>query len=293
MPATFEFFRFRFHFRAVTPTRFPLGKAANAIRGALGLALREVAPPEGFQELFRPEGGRAPSGFADLPRPFVIRAAHLDGVALPAETPFCWDFHAFDLRHPPLDFLRQALARLAEEGIGPSRGRASLERIEQLDLLDRAQPLGDPDDSPAPLAVSLEPGPPAAWVRLRFLTPTELKGEGTLAERPEFGILFSRLRDRIASLCALYGRGPLSIDFSGLGERARNIRLMDCDLKWSRPLRRSSRTGQVHEIGGFTGDAVYEGDLGEFVPWLEAARWTGVGRQTVWGKGDVRVIRAS
>jgi hypothetical protein len=34
----------------------------------------------------------------------------------------------------------------------------------------------------------------------------------------------------------------------------------------------------------------YAGELGEFLPWLRAARWTGVGRQTVWGKGDLRVI---
>ena len=33
-----------------------------------------------------------------------------------------------------------------------------------------------------------------------------------------------------------------------------------------------------------------QGDLAEFLPWLRAARWVGVGRQTVWGKGDVRVL---
>jgi len=45
----------------------------------------------------------------------------------------------------------------------------------------------------------------------------------------------------------------------------------------------------VHSLGGFTGEAEYEGDLAEFLPWLRAARWVGVGRQTVWGKGELRV----
>jgi hypothetical protein len=27
--------------------------------------------------------------------------------------------------------------------------------------------------------------------------------------------------------------------------------------------------------------------LAEFVPFLRAARWTGVGRQTVWGNGEI------
>jgi CRISPR/Cas system endoribonuclease Cas6 (RAMP superfamily) len=56
--------------------------------------------------------------------------------------------------------------------------------------------------------------------------------------------------------------------------------------------RKSGRTGQVHSLGGFTGEAEYEGALAEFVPWLRAARWVGVGRQTVWGKGEMRVVSA-
>ncbi|MGB9605238.1 MAG: CRISPR system precrRNA processing endoribonuclease RAMP protein Cas6, partial [Bryobacteraceae bacterium] len=39
----------------------------------------------------------------------------------------------------------------------------------------------------------------------------------------------------------------------------------------------------------FTGEVEYEGDVAEFVPYLEAAQWTGVGRQTVWGKGELAV----
>jgi len=35
--------------------------------------------------------------------------------------------------------------------------------------------------------------------------------------------------------------------------------------------------------------AEYEGQLGEFIPYLEAAQWTGVGRQCVWGKGEIHL----
>jgi CRISPR-associated endoribonuclease Cas6 len=66
--------------------------------------------------------------------------------------------------------------------------------------------------------------------------------------------------------------------------------LRQCDLRWEKVERKSGRTGQVHPLGGFTGVAEYQGDLTEFLPWLQAARWVGVGRQTVWGKGDVRVV---
>jgi hypothetical protein len=67
------------------------------------------------------------------------------------------------------------------------------------------------------------------------------------------------------------------------------VRTLGCDIQSVRVTRRSSRTGQRHPIGGFTGSAEYEGDLGEFLPYLEAARWTGVGRQTVWGNGEIAI----
>jgi hypothetical protein len=61
------------------------------------------------------------------------------------------------------------------------------------------------------------------------------------------------------------------------------------ELRQVEATRRSSRTGQLHGIGGFVGVAEYEGQLGEFIPYLEAAQWTGVGRQCVWGKGELRL----
>jgi hypothetical protein len=61
------------------------------------------------------------------------------------------------------------------------------------------------------------------------------------------------------------------------------------ELRQVEAVRRSSRTGKVHGIGGFVGVAEYEGDLSEFLPYLEAAQWTGIGRQCVWGKGELRM----
>ena len=128
-------------------------------------------------------------------------------------------------------------------------------------------------------------------MRLRFLTPTELKTGGGVSERPEFAVLFGRLRDRLSTLRALYGAGPLDIDFRGMGERAGAFVWSARQLQWERVERRSSAApARCIRIGGFTGEAEYEGPVAEFLPWLRAARWVGVGRQTVWGKGDVRVV---
>lgn len=287
---SFDFYRFRFHFRALDPVHFPAGKSANVVRGAFGMALRDAVPGSVYQRLFEP-GDRAvagPSGLADWPRPFVLRVAHLDGLTITPNEAFFLDAHVFDLHRPALVHFRSAFARFAEKGMGPGRGRAALERVEQLDVDDHASLVGDEPGMPCRLALVAETDS-VERVTLRFLTPTELKSAGGVADRPEFPVLFGRLRDRLSNLRALYGDGLLDIDFRGLGERSATIQLTCCQVEWEQVKRKSGRTGQVHSIGGFTGLAEYHGELAEFLPWLRAARWVGIGRQTVWGKGDVRV----
>jgi len=288
---TFEFYRFRFHFRALGRVNFPHGKSTNVVRGAFGTVLRQSATAEDYARLFEPGTalGKSPSGLADWPRPLVFRASHLDGVTLPVGAAFFVDVHVFDLRAPVLAPLRAAFAELGRCGIGPGRGRAELERVEQVDLAEVAAEVADAPGAPS--IVTFQPAPLAVdRVAIRFLTPTELKTRGGTADRPEFAVLFGRLRDRVGTLRALYGAGPLDIDFRGMGQRAAAVRLSRSALHWERVIRRSGRTGQVHPLGGFTGEAEYEGDLAEFLPWLRAGRWVGVGRHTVWGKGDFRVV---
>jgi hypothetical protein len=287
---SFEFYRFRFHFRALDRLHFPQGKSANVVRGAFGAVLRDTVPADVYARLFEPGQtlGPAPSGLSDWPRPFVLRVAHLDGLTVAPGEPLYLDAHVFDLHQPALPHFQAAFEGLAEKGLGPGRGRARLERSEELGLDDAPCEPGLTNVVPldAPEAVVSE-------MTVRFCTPTELKSGGGLAERPEFAVLFRRLRDRISTLRSLYGNGPLEIDFRAMGERAATVRMKGCELAWEQVSRRSGRTGQVHSIGGFTGEAVYEGELAEFLPWLRAARWVGVGRQTVWGKGDVRVVEAA
>lgn len=58
---------------------------------------------------------------------------------------------------------------------------------------------------------------------------------------------------------------------------------------WVEIERLSLRTRQSHSLGGFVGEVEFEGGLSRFVPYLRAGEWTGVGRQTVWGKGYFRM----
>jgi hypothetical protein len=294
--AVFKFQRIRFHFEAAGTLQFAPGESANAIRGALGAFLLRREHAEAYRHWFEPpgpkgtpkgtsHGGAAPSGFRFPPRPFVLRAAHLDGSEFYPGQPFFFDLNLFELRAQAVPHFRLAFEIIAaEEGLGSERVRARLTAVEALDLE------GHTASEEFRCAVSLEPEPVSIHaVTLQFVTPTEVKAAGRVVDAPQFRDLYGRIRDRISTLGALYGSGPPALDLRALGQRAGAVEMVRSDLTWEYASRKSSRTGQIHPLGGFTGAIEYRGELSEFVPWLRAAQWTGVGRQTVWGKGEIRL----
>lgn len=269
----FDVLPLRLEFTAQDRLHFPVGKAANLLRGAFGMALAR-AGTDGAR-FFDPRQEGGPSGLADPPRPFVFRVRNLDGAEIGPGERFEVGINLFQVTEAARELVTRAFTEAARDGFGPGRGRAELTGT-----------------SGEVVALDLAPASPAPpRIRVAFLSPTELKHDGRIAERPSFAILAARARDRVAALRALYGAGTPEIDFAGFGERAGGVRMMRCELREVAAQRRSSRTGQTHPIGGFTGMAEYEGALGEFLPFLEAARWTGVGRQAVWGKGELALSR--
>ncbi len=266
----------RFKFEARDAVWFPPGKAANIFRGAFGDIFRRIAENAAYTRMFEPRAVTSesgPSGFRDRPRPFVLRAASLDGRRFEPGENFALEVNLFDPEVPALDYFTRSFEQLREEGLGPGRPRVNLQAAREL-------PRVTADLAPRGESVSK--------ITVDFLTPTELKSAGVTLRSAPFDVLFRRTRDRISGLISLYQNAPDTVDFRGLGERASSVRLTAANLHQHDYQRRSSRTGQTHGLGGFTGQAEYEGDLTEFLPWLEAAWWSGVGRLTVWGNGMIR-----
>ena len=261
---TFDLEACRFHFSARDAMHFHPGQAGNVLRGALGSILRKITCAEDYSRIFEPvspvlAAGAGPSGLADWPRPFVIRAASLDGQTLRPGDPFSFGLNLFNIRDPALEHFTRAFAQWAH-----------------LVSVEHSQ-----------VVVDLSPGSTrVSRIQVEFQTPTELKAAAGVGS-VEFPVLLARARDRVSTLRSLYGAGPLEIDFRGLAERARFVKTVRCELRRIAIERRSSRTGQRHGIGGFIGIAEYEGDLAEFLPYLHAAHWTGVGRHCTWGNGQI------
>jgi hypothetical protein len=122
-------------------------------------------------------------------------------------------------------------------------------------------------------------------VTVRFLTPTFLRADGQVVRRPEFHHVFKRLRDRINALNTFFGNGPLDVDFRGLGERAEKVQMVRSKIEWVERFRTSSKTRQRHELSGFVGEAIYEGELTEFLPWLALGELVHIAKHAAWGNG--------
>jgi len=233
--------------------------SSNLFRGALGLALPRAIFAPGLLTA-------GPSGLAQPPRPFVLRARHLDGKRYAAGERFQLSVHLFA---PYPDEIVKAFRQCV-----PLHGAAKL--TDSFESKARVLSLN-------PLAREVE------FAAVQFLTPTELKTGNTLAQTPEFPILFARAVARLRTLAAIYAE-PLQGPFPELQDQADAVQMVFHSLRHEWAERRSTRTGQTHPLGGFQGQAAYRGKLRNLLPFIHAAEYTGVGRQTVWGKGEIQVV---
>ena len=257
----FRVYPLEFTFRARKIIRFP-AMASNTFRGALGLLLREVCGEAEYRRIFEPKAAAGPSGLADSPRPFVIRAEALNGQVVAKG-------EEFTIRIPAFTAIDESLERAFA-------------------VWDRAELLSISGRTPFSLEVADSQALPGRIV-LEFITPTELKSGGELVTEPEFPVVAARLCERITTLSALYGEGSAPLDFHRLADAAASVRMMSREIRHVPTTRKSTRSGQTHPLGGFVGTASYVGDLTPFLPLLKIGEWTGVGRQTAWGKGALRI----
>jgi hypothetical protein len=225
------------------------------------------------------------------------------------EEPFWFDVHLFRIHPETVAFLTLSFSQFAVEGIGPRRGKAALVRAETIGLEGEpgfcffADGVFRQSSFPEPLVMALG----SSWgetsakddgatrLRVQFLTPTELKQDGRVVEVPGAAVLAARAFDRISALQYFYAEQPRPEDMAReqrrvLMEAAGRLRISRQDLTMATAERISSRTGQKHALEGLLGEVEYEGPrdaVEALLPWLRAAAMTGVGRQTVWGKGEI------
>jgi CRISPR/Cas system endoribonuclease Cas6 (RAMP superfamily) len=312
----------RFSIAPVQPLVVPAVNKANMLRGGFGHAFRclccipqckdtkacplaATCPYKAVFEPAPPLGSERLSKNQDIPRPFVFRAPQTPQTRFePGQT---FEFHLV-LIGRALDFLPYfvlSFRELAAEGLGLNRARCALERVEQTGISSKSKPIYSAHDQVFRATESVNADDwirarlpelhashgqrPTQRITIRFRTPTLLRADGEVVRRPEFHHVFKRLRDRINALCTFFGDAPLELDFRGLGQRAEKVRTVSARIDWVERYRTSSKTRQRHELSGFVGEATYEGQLEEFLPWLALGELLHVGKHAAWGNGWIEL----
>lgn len=285
----------------------------STIRGAFGHAFRRAACPFRacppcllpktcpytyvFETPPRDDAGLFARSSA-VPHPFVLEVA-VDGRT---------GFHPGDefsfglvLIGKAIDFIPYfvvALREMGRAGLGRGRTRWHLERIEDRHP-DGPRLLYDGKSEEERMACSatVYRGPGEAWnarqdekvVTLEFETPTRLRYEGHLTDRPAFHVLIRNLLRRLSALALYHCEVTLDLDYRDLIQRAEAVATTKADLRWMDWERYSARQSARMTLGGFLGTLAFEGYLGPFVPLLRMGEVVHVGKGTAFGLGKYTI----
>jgi len=216
---------------------------------------------------------------------------------------------------------------LGRIGIGKGKGKYQLEEVRAISIGERTKVKGEREETQkdqktiliysgkdktlrndfkilkiddlcalnlSPLANHLSPSSDLSPLTLNlvFKTPTRLKFDGRLSPGLEFHILFRNLLRRISLLSYFHCGEELDLDFKGLIEKSKEIRVHKENLSWFDWERYSNRQETRMMMGGFVGSIKFEGDLEPFMPFLLLGEYVHVGKGTSFGLGKYEIVKS-
>ena len=245
--------------------------------------------------------------YSDVPLPFVIEPP------LDRRT-----------RYPPGDLLEFGLVlvgrainylpyfivvfqELGKVGLGRGRGKYTLREVAAVQPLDGAEEIiysaanemvCDRDLSVGWKEIQVQSSklkvqPPTSKLTVNFLTPTRIKHQGRYVVHPEFHVLIRAILRRVSSLSYFHCGERWETDYRGIIEAARGVRLAEARTGWVDWERYSRRQRQRMKLGGFVGQASYEGGLAPFLPLLVLGELVHVGKACVFGNGWYEIVGQS
>ncbi|MEA3487051.1 MAG: CRISPR system precrRNA processing endoribonuclease RAMP protein Cas6 [Thermodesulfobacteriota bacterium] len=128
-------------------------------------------------------------------------------------------------------------------------------------------------------------------LEITLKTPLRVKFQNKFEASLPFHILTRSMLRRISSLYTYYGNGEPSMDYRGLVDRAKDIKITASSTDWFDWSRYSNRQDRSMLMGGMTGAVTYSGKLGEFMPLIRFCEETHIGKQTTFGLGEIKITK--
>lgn len=313
---SFRLARYRFDVEAIEPLRLPPYKGST-LRGGFGYAFKKMVCGQGDWRACTPckRGNECPYGYIfetsvpkdsavlsnlqDVPIPFVIEPPADRRTTFNAGDRLTFDVLLVGRAINYLPYFLLAFQELGRMGIGQTPGRYVLQRIMAVHPWKDTQEIvydgvdvhvGGRDLSVSYVDIAACAADlPADCLTLRFLTPTRIKYNDRFTEKPDFHVIVRALLRRISSLSYFHCGQLWDADFRGLIAAAQGVQTARTAVEWVDWERYSTRQQQRMNLGGFVGEATYEGDLTPFQPLLALGELIHVGKATVFGNGHYRI----
>lgn len=226
----------------------------------------------------------------DIPRPFVIEPPDDSKRFYDEHEVFAFNLILIGRAAEYLPYFIFAFKQLGMMGLGRNRGKYILSKV----LDERGKEIFNEHDDVIRhngyhrrLSDSNEE---IKRIRIKFMTPTRIKINKDLVVKPSFNILVKALLHRISALSYFHCGVKLELDYRKLIDLAGTIKQSEMNVRWMDWKRYSTRQKTSMNLGGFTGDAVYEGDLGVFMPLLYMGEKVHVGKNCTFGLGKYEIV---
>ena len=300
-----------FEFVLTLQEQIVIDTPGSALRGALGQALESICPSRGFgctrcsqseecahNYLFQTPSqiGRNPRNYSNHPHPFVLEPPITTQETFEAGKALKFRLILIGKGISYLPYFIDAFQRGGKEfGLGLNRGKYELAAIHSIFGRHRAC-IYEAQKQPLQFTyhimhsediINARQLDPTDRVRLRFLTPTRLKLKGRFISHRDFQFhhLFRCLLRRISDVSLSHCDEKLPRHYGTLIDEATKIGTQS-ELNWTDNWQHYSKEKKMNmKFGGIVGQVTFEGNLGEFLPFLQLGEWLHIGKSTAFGNG--------
>ena len=231
------------------------------------------------------------------PPPYVIEPHTSSVNAYQPGDIFSFNLILFGFANDYIHHFICAFNYIGDKGIGKKvgevRGRFSLARVTagETNIFDgqTGDVFASPEVKDWPPKFEVDGFEGISRISITLLTPLRVKYENHLTAELPFHVLLRSALRRISTLYRTYNGAEPPLDYRGLVRRASEVQIKSSDLKWYDWRRYSRRQEQAMLMGGLIGSVSYEGELSEFIPYLKFCEAVHLGKQTVFGLGQIKM----
>ncbi len=309
------FTRLKLHFKASEPIKLP-PLPGSVFRGGFGAALQRTCCTVKSRDcggcmlntscvyatVFETAFSHVENSkyrLQDYPRPFIIEPPFPSPAVIDPGTSFTCRLtimgHAIDF----LPYFVFAFCELGKSGLGSSRGKYRLERVDG-DIEENDLIVFDGDSQQfvnhAPIksfSDFFSDRTPVSNMSITFEKPTRVKDKNRLTKDLSFQLFMKNLLRRLSILAFVCRGEPWELDYHDILKQASEVQRKSSHLYWYDWKRYSSRQKESMKLGGFLGTVDFKGDLANFLPFLRLGEYLHLGKACTFGLGKYRIMAES